>query len=104
MRHLKRLFSDPKNKFKTPEPKLDGASPRTIFQSAIGRKNLDADELVTVLKAIDSLREKPEAKTSTTKFVVDRETLKALIQLAFTTKYEAILIAANVVINNHVKK
>ncbi|MBU0527796.1 hypothetical protein KKE92_04905 [Candidatus Micrarchaeota archaeon] len=104
MKRLKRLLPGIKNKFKIPEPKLDGTSPRTIFQSAIGRERLDSEELVDILRAIDSLRETPEAHSSTTRFVVDGETLDALIKLAFTTKYEMIMIAANVVINNHVKE
>jgi len=104
MKRLKRLLPIPKKKPRLPEPKLDETSPRSIFQSALAKEDLDADELVTVLRAIDSLREKPEEHPSTTMFVVDRETLKSLIQLGFTTKYEAIMMAANVVVNNHIKK
>jgi len=104
MKHLRLGLSRLKKKFKPPEPKLDERNPRTIFRSAMQKKSLDADELLTVLQAIDSLREKGDAHTSTIKFVVDKETLKALVQLAFTTKYESILMAANVVINNKTKE
>ena len=74
--------------------KLDMTSPLTVFRSAKEKGVLQPDELTSVVKAIDSLR---EHKAGSSSFVLDDETFEALESLSAATDYDVIKMAAQVV-------
>jgi hypothetical protein len=74
--------------------KLDETSPLTVFRTAKEKGTLKPEELTTIVKAIDSLREQ---KAGSSKFVLDEETFEALESLSAATDYDVIKMAAQVV-------
>lgn len=74
--------------------KLDMTSPLTVFRTAKEKGTLKPEELTTIVKAIDSLREQ---KAGSSKFVLDDETFEALESLSAATDYDVIKMAAQVI-------
>jgi hypothetical protein len=92
---MRKIFHLVLGKSKVPGPsKLDETSPLTVFRTAKEKGILKPEELTTIVKAIDSLREQ---KAGSSKFVLDDETFEALESLSAATDYDVIKMAAQVV-------